>query len=47
MFDDGQELNEQDSEYFDQPAFDEEEEMRPIESNNDSYFASIRKSQIA
>lgn len=43
MFD-GQELNEQNSEYFDQPGFDEEEELRPIESNKDSYIAKIRKS---
>lgn len=46
MFGD-QELNEQNSEYFDQPSnmmdLDEEEEMRPIESNSESYLANIRK----
>ena len=48
MFDgqDGQELSEQNSDYFDQPPYDEEEVLRPIESNKESYLVSIRKSQV-
>jgi hypothetical protein len=47
MFD-GQELNEQNSEYFEQPPLDIDElkEEQPTDKNpNGSYLANIRKSQ--